>query len=424
MVVITAENLSKQYRLGKTHTDLLSERLGAGIKSLFGRSRGLGMKEGTEGVSHIWALKNINFKVRQGEVLGIIGRNGAGKSTLLKILSRITEPTEGRVEMRGRVGSLLEVGTGFHPELTGRENVFLNGAILGMAKAEIHDKFDEIISFSGVEKFIDTPVKRYSSGMQVRLAFAVAAHLEPEILLIDEVLAVGDLAFQRKCLGKMGEVARAGRTVLFVSHNMSSVLKFCQSCLFLDAGKLVFSGSTREAVDNYLGSLQDEEAEHDILNLAREGGYGRLIRFSKCNLLDSDGRTTNSLLFGEPFSIHLEAVSESRIEDISLIVRIESFDGEPITEPASEDAGDLFTISESEPLSVVVDFVKLCLTPGKYWITVSTMAGRVLLDQVVKAVSFEISQSTFAETKPHSGTWGHVHTVPNWNDLGPGKREP
>ncbi len=420
MVVIKATDISKKYQLGRTHTDLLSEKLGAGIKSLFGGSRSLDMKEGTEGATHIWALEDINFEVRQGEVLGIIGRNGAGKSTLLRILSRITEPTEGRVEMRGRVGSLLEVGTGFHPELTGRENVFLNGAILGMAKAEIHGKFDEIVSFSEVEKFIDTPVKRYSSGMQVRLAFAVAAHLETEILLIDEVLAVGDLAFQRKCLGKMGEVARAGRTVLFVSHNMSSVLKFCQSGLFLDEGKIVFSGTAREAVGSYLRSLQDFEADQDILNLPREGGLGELMRFSRCTLLDSKGRTTNSLMFGEPFSVHLEAVSDSKIDDISLIIRIESFAGEPITGPASEDAGKFFAISESEPLNVVAGFEDLNLTPGTYWITVSARLGKVGLDQVVKAVSFEISQSTFGETKPHSGTWGYVQTTPGWEEPGSG----
>ena len=204
--------------------------------------------------NRFWALKDVSFNVQRGQVLGVIGRNGAGKSTLLKILSRVTEPTEGRVEIHGRVGSLLEVGTGFHPELTGRENIFLNGAILGMKRTEIEKKFDEIVAFSEVEKFIDTPVKRYSSGMYLRLAFAVAAHLEPEILVVDEVLAVGDAEFQRKCMGKMSDVAHQGRTVLFVSHNMSAILRLTELVLVLDKGKLIMQAPTQEAVDYYLSS--------------------------------------------------------------------------------------------------------------------------------------------------------------------------
>ncbi len=202
----------------------------------------------------IWALKDISFDVQQGQVLGVIGRNGAGKSTLLKIFSRVTEPSAGEVKIRGRVGSLLEVGTGFHPELTGRENTLLNGAILGMHRSEIERKFDEIVDFSGVEKFIDTPVKRYSSGMYLRLAFAVAAHLEPEILVVDEVLAVGDAEFQRKCLGKMSDVAQEGRTVLFVSHNMSAILRLTEEAIVLDRGQLVMRAPTVEAVDHYMSS--------------------------------------------------------------------------------------------------------------------------------------------------------------------------
>ena len=202
----------------------------------------------------IWALRDISFDVPRGKVLGIVGRNGAGKSTLLKILSRVTEPTEGSAEIHGRVGSLLEVGTGFHPELTGRENIYLNGAILGMKRVEIERKFDEIVAFSEVEQFIDTPVKRYSSGMYLRLAFAVAAHLEPEILVVDEVLAVGDAEFQRKCMGKMSDVAQAGRTVLFVSHNMSAVLRLTEETMVLDKGRLVFRAPTPQAVDYYMAA--------------------------------------------------------------------------------------------------------------------------------------------------------------------------
>ncbi|HEX2256963.1 MAG TPA: ABC transporter ATP-binding protein [Afifellaceae bacterium] len=242
---IRIDRLSKRYRLGELgHHGTLGERLAA----LF-RRRGNG---NVGGADELWALKDVSFEVEPGEVVGIIGRNGAGKSTLLKILSRITEPTTGTVELRGRVSSLLEVGTGFHPELTGRENVYLNGSILGMRKAEIDRKFDAIVDFAGVERFLDTPVKRYSSGMQVRLAFAVAAHLEPEILIVDEVLAVGDAEFQRKCLGKMGEVAGGGRTVLFVSHNMAAVRQLCERVVVVDKGKIQLDGEPEATINAYL----------------------------------------------------------------------------------------------------------------------------------------------------------------------------
>lgn len=256
-VVIKVENLWKEYRLGVVNHGTLKRDL----QSWWARVRGhddpntridLNAAAAVEAPDRFWALRDVSFEVRQGEVLGIIGRNGAGKSTLLKILSRVTTPTKGEVKIRGRVASLLEVGTGFHPELTGRENIFLNGAILGMSKAEIRAKLDEIVDFSGVEKFIDTPVKRYSSGMYVRLAFAVAAHLDPEILITDEVLAVGDAEFQKKCLGKMGEVAKGGRTVLFVSHNMNAIESLCPSCMVLASGSLAFAGVAREAISKYL----------------------------------------------------------------------------------------------------------------------------------------------------------------------------
>ncbi len=255
-IVISVENLSKQYRLGA----IGGRTLRADLSRWWAKRRGqpdpylrIGQEDLRERYGEtIWALRDINLQVRQGEILGIIGRNGAGKSTLLKILSRITAPTSGEVKVKGRIGSLLEVGTGFHPELTGRENVFLNGAILGMTKAEVTRKFDEIVDFAGIEQFIDTPVKRYSSGMYVRLAFAVAAHLEPEILIVDEVLAVGDAEFQKKCLGKMGDIAHGGRTVLFVSHNMGAIHQICDQAMWIDAGKVRFRGSTAETVAEYL----------------------------------------------------------------------------------------------------------------------------------------------------------------------------
>ena len=243
-IAIRVNDLGKRYQLGSLHS--------SNYHTLRDSLAGMFQPREKTANGHIWALRNVSFDVKQGQVLGVVGRNGAGKSTLLKLLSRVTEPTEGEVEIHGRVGSLLEVGTGFHPELTGRENIYLNGAILGMKRSEIERKFDEIVEFAEVDKFIETPVKRYSSGMYLRLAFAVAAHLEPEILVVDEVLAVGDAEFQRKCLGKMGDVAREGRTVLFVSHNMSAVLRLTDETIVIDKGGLIMRARTPEAVDFYL----------------------------------------------------------------------------------------------------------------------------------------------------------------------------
>jgi homopolymeric O-antigen transport system ATP-binding protein len=257
-VVIRAENISKQYRLGQVGTGTLSHDL----KRWWALARGKEdpyLKIGTENdrtkkatSDYAWALRDINFEVKKGDTLGIIGKNGAGKSTLLKILSRVTAPTSGGIKIKGRIASLLEVGTGFHPELTGKENIYMNGAILGMTKKEISSKFDEIVDFAGVELYINTPVKRYSSGMYVRLAFAVAAHLEPEILIVDEVLAVGDAEFQKKCLGKMGDVASHGRTIIFVSHNMQAVQSLCKTAIYLKAGHLQDAGDTNKVINNYL----------------------------------------------------------------------------------------------------------------------------------------------------------------------------
>jgi len=277
--VISVENLGKLYTLNHrgngqpyaTLRDVIARTAVMPLKAVatkFKASVGLNGSHPqgspfSNSVEDFWALKNVSFEVKQGDVVGIIGRNGAGKSTLLKILSRITEPTEGRIYIKGRVASLLEVGTGFHPELTGRENIYLNGSILGMSRAEVKAKFDEIVAFAEIEKFLDTPVKRYSSGMYVRLAFAVAAHLEPEILIIDEVLAVGDAEFQKKCLGKMQNVSHSGRTVLFVSHNMAAVTSLTRNAALLQAGKCVFFGETQEAVGKYLSSIQSQDSRYE-----------------------------------------------------------------------------------------------------------------------------------------------------------------
>lgn len=263
---IAVENLGKSYRIGRqVRQDTLRDTLSQGLRGLWRHRPSARMQE-----EEFWALRDISFEVEPGEVLGVIGRNGAGKSTLLKVLSRITEPTTGSIRLRGRVASLLEVGTGFHPELSGRENIFLNGAILGMSRAEIARKFDEIVAFAEVERFLDTPVKRYSSGMYVRLAFAVAAHLEPEILIVDEVLAVGDAEFQKKCLGKMRSVAEeGGRTVIFVSHNMSVMLSLCRRAVLLESGRVALDGPVARAVERYLSAHKDSSFQRPASSTAR-----------------------------------------------------------------------------------------------------------------------------------------------------------
>jgi lipopolysaccharide transport system ATP-binding protein len=301
--IISVENLGKQYRLGtegavystirETLTNVLTWR---------GKTRG---ENGSASPQMLWALRNINFEVKPGEVVGIIGRNGAGKSTLLKILSRITEPTTGRVELRGRVGSLLEVGTGFHPELTGRENIFLNGSILGMARKEIEKKFDEVVSFSELEKFIETPVKRYSSGMYMRLAFAVAAHLETEILLVDEVLAVGDARFQKKCLDKMQDVSKQGRTVFFVSHNMPAVTRLCERAILLDQGQVSEDGAAHKIVGSYLRSDLGTTAAREWDDLSTAPGND-VVRLRAVRVRDQSGRVTDVIDIRQPALVEME----------------------------------------------------------------------------------------------------------------------
>jgi lipopolysaccharide transport system ATP-binding protein len=311
-VAIKVENLSKQYRIGgpqgrfkyKSLREALTEAVQAPFRRaarlLRGEPYGAAEMDGT-----IWALKDVSFEVERGEVVGIIGRNGAGKTTLLKILSRITEPTEGYAEVHGRVGSLLEVGTGFHPELTGRENIYLNGAILGMKRAEIERKFDEIVAFAEIEKFIDTPVKHYSSGMYVRLAFAVAAHLQPEILMVDEVLAVGDAAFQKKCLGKMGDVAREGRTVLFVSHNMPAVTRLCPRTILLDNGHLLRDGPSHQVMSAYLQSGMGTIATREWPDLSKAPG-NHIARLHAVRVRTEDGEITEAIDIRLPVGIEME----------------------------------------------------------------------------------------------------------------------
>lgn len=304
--IINIEDLSKRYILGQDHTNLLSEKIGNGLRAMLRTLRSGGPASSApvrSSENEIWALRNVTMEIQEGEVVGIVGRNGAGKSTLLKILSRITVPTQGRVTVDGRVGSLLEVGTGFHPELTGRENIFLNGSILGMKRSEMKRKFDQIVDFAETEKFLDTPVKRYSSGMYVRLAFAVAAHLETEILIVDEVLAVGDSAFQKKCLGKMHEVSEGGRTVLFVSHNMTAIRDLCDRAIWLKSGSIAEDGNAKKIVSKYLHETSNPVTEQVWPERGSAPGNDK-VRLHRARLVAKGG--TPAITVRTPLDVEFE----------------------------------------------------------------------------------------------------------------------
>ncbi|MBT5758742.1 MAG: ATP-binding cassette domain-containing protein [Candidatus Marinimicrobia bacterium] len=332
-VAIKVENISKQYRIGleEETKDTFVGAMGSILKSPFQNLKRINKltsfnENKNESNDIIWALKGISFEVKRGEVLGIIGANGAGKSTLLKILAQITHPTTGSVELNGKVASLLEVGTGFHPELTGRENIYLNGTILGMTKKEIDSKLVEIIDFSGVQKFIDTPVKRYSSGMRVRLAFSVAAHLEPEILLIDEVLAVGDAEFQKKCLGKMEEIATQGRTIIYVSHNMASILSLCTKCIFINDGKIRYSGEPEFAISNY---LQNNVAQQSVsfYNNYKLSDTSQEVELVEAELLLKDGSRVKNNIVNQQIGVRIKYNLRNKKNDIIPSINISGNSG-------------------------------------------------------------------------------------------------
>jgi homopolymeric O-antigen transport system ATP-binding protein len=362
--MISVEDVGKLYTLrhkssGERYTtlrDVITRGTAASFRAFSGKLRNRRPVASGDSAEDFWAIKDVSFKVEQGDVVGIIGRNGAGKSTLLKILSRITEPTVGRIRIKGRVASLLEVGTGFHPELSGRENIFLNGAILGMSRAETKAKFDEIVAFAAVEQFLDTPVKRYSSGMYVRLAFAVAAHLEPEILIVDEVLAVGDAEFQKKCLGKMHDVATGGRTVLFVSHNMQAVSVLCNRGMFFRAGSLEYTGSTKEAIDRYISSYSTANGQDH--NPDRRYGSGE-YRFTSAN--------PDQPIFGgaEEKVINFEIERRGKmVGRMWLCVRILDSNGVTLVQCDSRLVG--FWVEDSPRISGQVRFTTPWLKPGSY----------------------------------------------------------
>lgn len=373
--VIRVDNLSKKYIIGHQKREqytALRDVLADGAKSL-GRQimKPLGKKMPDSAVGEFWALKDVSFEIKQGDRVGIIGRNGAGKSTLLKILSRITEPTTGRISTRGQVASLLEVGTGFHPELTGRENIYLNGAILGMSKAEINNKFDEIVAFAEVEKFLDTPVKRYSSGMYVRLAFAVAAHLEPEILIVDEVLAVGDAQFQKKCLGKMQDVGKEGRTVLFVSHNMGAINQLCTAAIYLKSGEVADSGNVNSVICNYLVLQKNSNDKLQIFNKNDKNKQFKKLYFENIFFINSQGNKTLEIDIRDEFYLKLEYQVTTPITKVELSVRIDTNEGKPVfTTNQSDCYPEILNIPRLGKYHAFIKFPSMFLMPGSYIISV------------------------------------------------------
>jgi lipopolysaccharide transport system ATP-binding protein len=388
---IRVHGLSKRYALGarermhRTFREALVSAATAPVRRL--------RRGATEEATHIWALKDVSFDVQPGEVVGIIGRNGAGKSTLLKILSRITEPTAGRVELRGRISSLLEVGTGFHSELSGRENVYLNGAILGMTGSEIDRKFDQIVAFSELEKFIDTPVKHYSSGMYMRLAFAVAAHLEPEILLVDEVLAVGDVEFQNKCLGKMSEVGRSGKTILFVSHNLAAIEALCTSAIVFSHGTVRQQGDTQQTVQHYLDSVGHSPETGLQDRIDREGNGW--IRFSSVTLTDQTGRPQASFQCGQHAVFDLSFRAGRSLRNVGLALGIDNHLSQRILLLDTELIGTTIETIEPGEGRMCVSIPRLPLMPGRYTFNLFCTVNGVVADWIKLAATFEVEAGDY-----------------------------
>jgi lipopolysaccharide transport system ATP-binding protein len=407
------ENLSKQYRIGarriggyRTLRETLTDAAAAPLRRLRQLANGVAGRNGQaadgRGDTTMWALKDVSFDVQPGEVVGLIGRNGAGKSTLLKIMSRITEPTAGRIELRGRVGSLLEVGTGFHPELTGRENIFLNGAILGMSRREILRKFDEIVAFAEIDDFLETPVKRYSSGMYVRLAFAVAAHLEPEILVVDEVLAVGDAAFQKKCLGKMEDVAHAGRTVLFVSHNMATIEGLCQKGIVLQQGKLAYQGDAREAVRWYHHSVQaypGQSGHRFDLSKARPEYCRPDFQVLELRITSRGELNDAGYLIGAPLEFHLDCLATRPVTRLVMSFGIHRAGRGLIAGTHTQRCGARLPDLVQGRFTVKCAVSELLLTPGEYTVSAGVKSGGGLLYALENAGSLTILPTDFY----HSG---------------------
>ena len=423
---IHVENIGKRYQLGHivSFKRTLRETLTA-IPGIFTKKapdtqyhpaqNSSTLQTGKES-EYFWALQNINFEVKPGEVVGIIGRNGAGKSTLLKILSRITTPSTGLCRIRGRIVSLLEVGTGFHQELTGQENIYLNGAILGMKKTEIDRKFDEIVAFSGVEKFIDTPVKRYSSGMRVRLAFAVAAHLEPEIMFIDEVLAVGDSEFQKKCLNKMKEISQQERTILFVSHNMSAIQRLCSRAIYLDKGEIRMDSTTDTVIEKYLSSAPVFNNSFTSLNIKNNTGQPCAnAQLTKLKITNAAGNETASFKYGEPFTLHLEIQTGRSYHNLACAVGIDSYEGQRIFTSDSEEFKTLFSVSPATPCKISVTFSSIMLMPGQYRLSkLMIRHGKHELDTLLNVTGFEITEQAYRDRTPPLVRTGLIAGQAQW----------
>ncbi len=397
-LAIKAENISKQYRLGEVGTGTLSHDLNRFYHKLRGKEDpylkiGEANDRSQKGTSdYVWSLRDINFEIEQGDAVGIIGRNGAGKSTLLKLLSKVTKPTTGSFKVNGRIASLLEVGTGFNPEMTGRENIYLNGAILGMRRQEITRKFDEIVAFSGVERYIDTPVKRYSSGMYVRLAFAVAAHLESEILIVDEVLAVGDAEFQKKCLGKMGDVSKGeGRTVLFVSHNMSAVKSLCDKGILLKNGQIVYNSSADETVDYYFNSNKEIERN---LHERKDRQGNQKIQFTDIQIINSKKDVVSEVFINEPIQIKLHYKVNQAFDFSKLILSIVLYDNfeNVMCAFASDEMGVKFI--ENSDNEIVLEIPSIQLRPNLYSVAIYSFYEKThennYVDTILNASSFEV----------------------------------
>lgn len=410
--VIKIENLKKRYKLGSIGGGTLT----ADLQSWWAKKTGkddpnLKIGERRDSGTEFWALNGVNLEVKAGETLGIIGSNGAGKSTLLKILSRVTAPTEGEVKIKGRISSMLEVGTGFHGELTGRENIYLNGAILGMSRSEVDKKMEDIIEFSECRKFIDTPVKRYSSGMYVKLAFSVAAHLDSEILVMDEVLAVGDMKFQEKCLGKMGDVAdKEGRTVLYVSHNMNTIQQLCSRCVVLDKGRIIYDGNVEEAIRIYMGTVKDSPLKLNLEEFPRaEEHKSHVALMKKLEVLDAD-----SSVFAQNSKIRFKLTLTANQQDLHMYIRaiIHYADGTPVTMITSKEA---FEAKCGEDREVTFSLNTQYIVPGKYTLSlilyeVNQFGTFRNCDGVKDAYCFEIKAGEdFAHKMEWSHRyWGHV----------------
>jgi homopolymeric O-antigen transport system ATP-binding protein len=406
---IRAENLSKQFRIGA------SRRRYRTLREHISHVVSLRRRRERATADTIWGLKDVSFEVASGEAVGIIGHNGAGKSTLLRILSRITEPTTGRAELYGRVGSLLEVGTGFHSELTGRENLYLNGAILGMRKADIDRKADEIVAFAETGKFIDTPVKHYSSGMYMRLAFAVAAHLEPEILIVDEVLAVGDLNFQNKCLGKMQDVASQGRTVLFVSHNMGAISNLCTSALWLDAGRIVAQGAVNDIVATYIQSV-GRPAQNDASGWKHKGSGE--ARFVDVRMLDASGALRETFGMGESVVVEFDMEFFRSLPFPYMAVAIKRAEtGLPVLHLLNHDSGSAFADLPVGKHRFSVEIPNCLLYPGSYRVSLRVAVPGTIVDHVDDVLSFSMVNSGVSRrTTPFSPSWGVFYSPSVWRE--------